>query len=233
MKSLLAASAVLAAFGLSGAHAAATVLTFDGAHGAEVDVADLDFVESLSVVNNDGSAPQDTLVIFDTETDTPNGDGDLVAPFFEAPFDINGTEIFPGGIAIIPDQLDPLADDEGLGGIITFVFSVPVNMDSIRFFDASMAEVTLFSDKGASDEIDSEMMTGLDDVANLPADVNKTAILDLTGYGDVLSIKIDLTGTSGGFDNVSFVATPVPGALPLMIGGVALVGAAARRRRQN
>ncbi|MEM7741480.1 MAG: hypothetical protein AAF225_11850 [Pseudomonadota bacterium] len=233
MKSLLVASAALAAMGLSSAHAAATILTFDGAHGEIVDVANLAFVESIDVVNNDGSAPQDTLVIFDTETNTPNGDGDLLAPFFEAPFDINGTEIFPGGIAIIPDQDDPLADDEALGGIITFVFTVPVTMDSIRFFDASTVEVTLFSDKGSAVEIGSETVTGLDDVVDNPKNVNKTDVLDLSAYVDVLSLQIDLSGTSGGFDNVSFVATPVPGALPLMIGGVALVGFAARRRRQH
>ncbi|MEM6912844.1 MAG: hypothetical protein AAF511_02585 [Pseudomonadota bacterium] len=233
MKSLLVASATLAAMSLSSAHAAATILTFDGAHGEIIDVANLAFVESLDVVNNDGSAPQDTLVIFDTETNTPNGDGDLLAPFFEAPFDINGTEIFPGGIAIIPDQDDPLADDEALGGIITFVFTVPVTMDSIRFFDASTVEVTLFSDKGSAVEIGSEMVTGLDDVVDNPKNVNKTDVLDLSAYVDVLSLQIDLSGTSGGFDNVSFVATPVPGALPLMIGGVALVGFAARRRRQH
>ena len=228
MKRLISALAITAALGFSGAQAAETVLEFEGTHGTIITAADLAFVSDIIVDNGDNSAP-DELVYFDTSL-SGTADDDLEAPFEDVD---DGSSVNPGGVAIIPDQSAPLADDEAKGGIITFVFSVPVVMDSIRFFDASTATVTLFSDADATNAIGSETITGLDDVKDAPKNVNKTGVLDLSGFAPVYAITIDLTGTSGAFDNITFEAVPVPGALPLMLGGVAALTAMGRRRRKS
>ncbi len=230
MKRFISTLGVTAALGFSGAHAAETVLDFDGTHGGDILAEDLAFVSKI-IVDNGGDGP-DKLVYFDTEVGLDNSlplddqDPDLFAPFKDVD---TGDKVRPGGIAIIPDQLAPLADDEGKGGTVTFVFDIPVTMESIRFFDTSKATVKLFSDTALTQEIGEEKIKGLDDQNG----VNQTGVLDLSSFAPVYAITIDMTGTSGGFDNITFEAVPIPGALPLMIGGVAALTAMGRRRRKS
>ncbi|MEM9285528.1 MAG: hypothetical protein AAGA39_06555 [Pseudomonadota bacterium] len=187
----------------------------------------LPFVSSIEVISNGSSS---RLITFDTaeEAAAPSTeDPDLITPFADGEF--------PGDIAIIADDAStPPSDDEAKGGLVEFVFTVPVTMESIKFFDVKEATVKLFSDAAASVQIGTDfVISGLDtNSPTNPGGGNLSEVLDLMDTAGVLSLQIVLN-ESGGFDDITFQPIPVPGALPLMIGGAALLGAAGRRRRQR
>ncbi|MEM6748320.1 MAG: hypothetical protein AAF608_12970 [Pseudomonadota bacterium] len=236
MKQLICAVSVAAV--LSGA-ASASELTFEGLGGEGTPI-DTVVVDGVTIdISVSSSTSFDQAILYDTAS--PVGeDPDLEAPFFNTATGETETADMVGNILIISENddsdgdgsFDP-ADDLGSGGTFTFEFSVLSTVFSMDVLDSKKTTFKFFDENG--DQIGGNVVVGSVDTIDteFPNEMTTVVFGDAgVGISGVKSFTVKLK-ESGGLDDLSFEAIPVPGALPLMIGGAALLGAAGRRRRQR
>lgn len=210
------------------AHAAPVTLTFDSLSAGDVVTGQFPGV-TVSATGGSGQA-----IVFDTDSPT-GGDDDLGSPLTRVGPDEGS--VAAGNVLIISedgDLNDP--DDNGSGGVFTFDFDGVVTFlgfDGVDFTDAGAnLIVTLFDDAG-------DTLFSYDFAANSMASVGDNEYYSFfttvfgSGIAGVALATIELTG-SGAIDNLTFdAAIPVPGALPLLLSGIAGLGFASRRKRKT
>lgn len=238
MKTIASIASAFAALAAS-AQAAPFIIDFEGApEGTQLiapNGALLPNVLDVTVSNANGP---DALIIFDTtEPSNMSEDPDLVDNqngVFTG-FDDPGTpgveqQTF-GNIAVIADQAPfDKADDEGRGGSVVFTLEKVSTLFSLDLLDSKAGTVRFFDINGV--EIAGSMVTlpNVDTTdANFPNLAATVLFNGVSGVAGVKSFEIVLQ-ESGGFDNIVGTAVPIPGALPLMLAGLAAFAALRRRR---
>ena len=234
---ILSACAILSAT-TSSAFAAPILLDFEGfAAGQVIDSEYAGLGVSITTISNGAN---NHGVIFDSrQLNAGEDDADLVGPFDDE--NTVGHDNFePGNILIISDDDGRIncdgisctpADDEALGGSITFDFdsSFDISMTSIDIFDINPAEqaadVSFFDNAG--------LVIATIILGNTGAD-NTYRTIDLTGITGVRRMVVNLYG-SGAIDNLRFdaVPNPLPGAIPLMLTGLVAGGISLRRKKKS
>ena len=216
MKKMLL-TAALAAMTFAGAATAAT-LTFDEfAHG--------DIITSLSLeggvmasVTADGrsSSSPDQAWIFDT-TLSNTRDPDLEGPFTN---DGVNYDIYAGRALIIQEN-NRAPDDDGNGGIISFVFSQAITFLGFDFLDDEY--VTATDNNGNSTTIGRPRGAAFD---------NYHTASGLLNWANVTQLTFDFGHNSGAIDNLRYEVSqiPVPASLPLLLAALGALGFAARRK---
>ena len=221
-------SAAIASAALMGvAHAAPVTITFDGQAAG-------------TIVSNQfpGLSVSGTVfgpMIFDTNNPTGD-DADLGGPFTNVGPNQGSTP--SGNVLIISedgDTSDP--DDNGNGGTFTFTFDNVVTFlgfDGIDFSDANANLIVRLFDTSATE------IFSYDFAADGPGGtVGDNEFFSFfgnvfgAGIAGVATAEIQLTG-SGAVDNLTFDVAdiPVPGALPLLLSGIAGLGFAMRRKKR-
>jgi hypothetical protein len=150
-------------------------------------------------------------MIFDTANVT-GGDPDLV-PLNS----INGAPLTLGKVLILTEDRDASdPDDAAQGGVITVSFDRTIRFLGIDFLDDEI--ITVSDNMGRSV---TSTTTNDNDIERI--DVDWAGVTDLT---------IDLDN-SGAIDNLRFEVAPVPlpGALPLLLGGMGAFAVARARRK--
>ncbi|MEO0881035.1 MAG: hypothetical protein AAFY22_15150, partial [Pseudomonadota bacterium] len=231
-------SFVAAAAVMSGAASATTVVeTFDALGLGEGDAVNTFSFGTVSTVAN---APgEDQAIIFDTNDDT-NGDGDLRGLFTRVTgVDGSGDLILGennvdlGNVLIISEGAasSPAPDDNRNGGVITLTFNEAVTFIGFDAIDTGedALTVTLLGADGmelgsivADLDLDQNDNVGTD---GDPLTQNFFASFIAAGGGiaGVVTAVFDFGTNSGAIDNIVFQTAeiPVPGAIPLLISGIA------------
>ncbi|MEO1657094.1 MAG: hypothetical protein AAFR65_05185 [Pseudomonadota bacterium] len=236
MKQLLVAGAALAAFGLTGANAAQTVVDFSGLGPAGTQINALPGGVTVSVVS---PGNPDQAILFDTNNPT-GGDTDLASDFAPVGSTSEADETEDLGFVLIiaedlvlQDGTDIVADpdDKAAGGTFVFDFSLPTTFEAITLADTKPGVLFEGFEVGNNTGIADFSFTYMGDLDN-DGSLNFFDDLTFAGWTNLASLEITLPD-SGAIDNFTYTAVPVPGALPLMMGGAALLTAAGRRRRQR
>lgn len=189
-------------------------------------------VDVETVANPGGFGP---AVAFDTNN-AANGDFDLEAPVERAS---TGDVVDLGNVLIIPDDLSPLSDS-GAGGTITFDFGQAITFNSIDVIDAGSFEISFLDAAGDVFESSIFSATGLDTTGT------ETALFDTFTFNlaNVYGIIFDFgpssissavnSASSGGIDNLVFevAEVPIPGAIPLLLTGIAGLRVASRKKKK-
>ena len=216
---------VVSAF-LFSTSASALVLDFEG-FGAGTIIDDEYFTTfgvTISAMGV-GSAP-DVAVVFDSNNPT-GGDSDLMAPFAPGPGNPFGPSS-PGNLLILQENgpctptMCPDPDDQGANpaGTISFVFSDPVLIESLDFFDIEGSEpgdVVLFNAAGG--------VLATFPIPGTDGDLQWQRLF--MNVGNVAAVDINMGG-SGAIDNLQF-AVPLPAGLPLLLSALGLLGLNRRR----
>ena len=234
---ILSACAILSAT-TSAAFAAPILLDFEGfAAGQVIDSEYAGLGVTITTISNGAN---NHGVIFDSrQLNAGEDDADLVGPFDDET--TAGHDNFePGNILIISDDDGRItcdgisctpADDEALGGSITFDFDsgFDISMTSIDIFDINngeqAADVSFFDNSG--------LLIGMTILLGNTGADNTYRTIDLTGIIGVRRMVVNLYG-SGAIDNLRFdaIPNPIPGAIPLMLTGLVAGGISMRRKKK-
>jgi len=219
--------------------AVASVALMGAAHAAPVTI-DFEGPAAGTVVSNQfaGVTVSGTAfgpMIFDTNNPT-GGDSDLGSPLTNAGPDQGSTAA--GNVLIISeDGNSNNPDDNGNGGTLTFDFDSVVTFlgfDGVDFTDGNANLIVRLFDTSATE------IFSYDFAADGPGiDVGDNEFFSFfsnvfgAGIAGVASATIQLTG-SGAVDNLSFdvADVPIPGALPLLLSGIAGLGFSMRRKKR-
>lgn len=212
--------------------ASAAVLDFEGFDPGRI--IDSEYAPDVAITAINFSSGPDVAVIFDTTDSNPaGGDFDLVAPFDSADPDLPD-QYFPGNVLIIQERDDcdfgsgfcAVPDDEGSrpAGIIEFVFSQDVILDSLDFFDIEFEENNRSPNSQIHlyDALGNEVDRGLWFVPSTGGD-NTWTRLDFGGVSGVRRLIIEMGG-SGAIDDLSYQVVPAPAAIWLFGSAIALLG---------
>lgn len=238
MRNLIIAAASLAA--MTGAANAGNVL-YDFEDQSAGAVITTQYAPLLTVsANSNGS--YDQAMIFDTDNYT-GGDSDLDAPFnTSTPGGLDGYE--PGKVLIISedgDANDP--DDEARGGSLRFNFSEVVEFLDIDIFDVDYGETVSLSLYNGASLVYSVSIPGNPYIG----DGRYLSFAETFLYYEGMSLADYLGGpalitrlkvrfsASGAIDNllINTSEIPIPGALPLLLSGLAGLGFASRNRKKK
>lgn len=244
-KLLLSAAAGAAA--MAGA-ASAAVVTEGFESFNEADPVNTFSFGTVSTVANDPG--EDQAIIFDTNDDT-NGDGDLRGLFTRV-VGVDGsgdrivgeTDVDLGNVLIISEGAasSVTPDDNGTGGVITFTFNEAVTFIGFDAIDTGEDAliVTLLGAGGATlGTIVADLPLDQGDNIGLdgdPTTQNFFASFVAAGGGveGVVTAIFDFGSNSGAIDNLIFdtAEVPIPGAIPLLISGIAGIRLASRKKRK-
>lgn len=171
----------------------------------------------------------DQAFAFDTNNFTGN-DTDLVSDFPNAsnPLITKDLGIIaviggPGGSA--SGSAGPTPNDEARGGTITFSFDRLVNILSFDYVDteagSNVLNVSAFDDSNGLIGTSGALIAG-----------NGQFDTFTNGFLGVRTLVFDFGG-SGGLDNIKITPVPLPAALPLLAGGLGILGFLGWRRKQR
>lgn len=233
---------------IAGAAQAATIDFETFAEGEIVTAGALPGVSALTVDTPGGN---DFLIVYDSSSPV-GADPDLEQPFTNAESEatLSGgggmfsflddavlAEFNPGKIGIFANDNSDCSsgtsctppDDAPNGGMVTFELDRIMFFNSIDLFDIESggAEITLT----LSDMVTEVVFTvgGFD--TNGPTGNKGVRVLADAAIA-ISKIKINFMGISGAFENINLSEVPVPGALPLLLSGIAGLGFASRRRKK-
>lgn len=233
---------------IAGAAQAATIDFESFAEGEIVTASALPGVSALTV---DTPAGNDFLIVYDSSPPV-GADTDLEQPFTNAESEATLGGADAGMFSFLddavlaefnPDKIGIFAndgsdcssgtsctppDDAPNGGMVTFELDRIMFFNSIDLFDIESggAEITLT----LSDMVTEVVFTvgGFD--TNGPPNKGVRVLADAAIA--ISKIKINFMGISGAFENINLSEIPVPGALPLLLSGIAGLGFASRRRKK-
>lgn len=216
-------AASVALFGV--AHATPVVIDFEGASAGDIVSNQLPGVTVSGTVFG--------AMIFDTNNPT-GGDNDLGGPLTRVGPDFGS--VAGGNVLIISedgDSSDP--DDNASGGIFTFDFDQAVTFlgfDGVDFTDSGANLIVRLFDTSATEVFTYDF--GAESMAEVGDNEFYSFFGNVFGAGiaGIATATIELTG-SGAIDNLTFdvADVPIPGAIPLLISGIAGLGFAARRKK--
>ncbi|MEM1046931.1 MAG: hypothetical protein AAGL24_12285 [Pseudomonadota bacterium] len=226
-------SAIAISAMLSAGSAAASTVGFEGFASDDPINAILFGDGTSATVVTDSNRPGangglDQAFAFDTNNFTGN-DTDLVSSFTNASDpgitkDLGIVAVIggPGGSA--PGSAAPTPNDEARGGTITFTFDRLVDVLSFDYVDTEAGgnelNVSAFDDNGL--------------IGTSGALVAGDGQFDTftAGFLGVRSLVFNFGG-SGALDNIKITPVPLPAALPLLAGGLGILGFLGWRRRQR
>ncbi len=218
---------------LAAGSAAASTVGFEGfSRGDPIDA--IVFGDgTVATVVTDSNRPVadgglDQAFAFDTNNFTGN-DTDLVSDFPNAsnPLvtkDLGIVAVIGGPGATRPGSAGPTPNDEARGGTITFSFDRLVDVLSFDYVDTEAGgnelNVTAFDDNGL--------------VGTSGALIAGDGQFDTftAGFLGVRTLVFNFGG-SGALDNIKITPVPLPAALPLLAGGLGILGFLGWRRRQR
>ncbi|MFG5383046.1 VPLPA-CTERM sorting domain-containing protein [Yoonia sp. R2-816] len=217
MTKMLLISAI-AALGLA-VQAPAATLTFDEfSHGDVITSLNLEGGVTATVsANGRSSSSPDQAWIFDT-TLSNTRDRDLEGPFTN---DGVNYDIYAGRALIIQENnIGP--DDDGNGGIITFVFSQAITFLGFDFLDDETVRAS--DNNGNLTRVGRPTGSAFD---------NYHTSSGLLNWANVTQLTFDFGRNSGAIDNLRYEVSqiPVPASLPLMLVALGGLGFMARRRK--
>ncbi|MEM8775327.1 MAG: VPLPA-CTERM sorting domain-containing protein [Pseudomonadota bacterium] len=163
-------------------------------------------------------------VIFDTNNVT-GGDFDLGSPVTNVD---NAADVRNFGNVLIVQE-NAGAPDDAVGGTLTFVFDNPIILESIALLDVEEG-TSIFDEDGqiATGGVDN---SGLVNAAGDGDGPNQFIEFTFTNES-LTTLTVDFAG-SGAVGEFRASVVPVPAALPLLIGGLGLMGYVGRRRKKS
>lgn len=211
----ISALAVAAAFSFGAGSAGASIIDFDDGTTGSIFASDtFGGLVTASAISN----PTNKLALFDAECGgAPSGcsgnDPDLFKPG-------------QGNVLIIQENHGSEPDDDAGGGTFVFDFLLPVLLNSITLLDWDRGNLTLdflFND-GSTDST----------VFSSPHGENALGTLLFPSLGEKNLVQLKLTTRDSlAVAELDVTPVPVPGALPLLIGGLGALALAGRRRRRR
>ena len=235
----LAASAAL----IGSASATPLILDFESlSEGTAITTGNTPGASSITVTDSSAGTNAGTVVAYDTGPGGSNADLDLEQPIAPAPisgpddvefstsdnFSVLDADDLPanafaglGNIGIFQNNATTAANDDPSGGILNIALDGLQIFESIDFVDlnsstANAVTVTLtLADMVSTVAFE---ISGFDTDGSEPENFAARVIADVDYL--VSSIQIEFLG-SGAFDNVTFSEVPLPGAVWLMIAGLA------------
>lgn len=210
------------------AHAASTVIDFEGPNYnsnpiTQIYDADGFLRGTVSVTGGINEA-----WVYDTNPPV-GADPDLEAPFYDAAQRARGNfdPLNPGNALIIQENPGSIPDDNARGGIMTFEFFDPVDVYNLTLLDASRGNVTVsaFDAGGALIGTNKNLFNG--DTNRAP---NYYEVLELSYLG-VSTLKLNLHRVSGAVDNIKISAVPLPAAFWLFGSAILAFGVVTRRKQ--
>ena len=216
----------------SSAHATTVVIDFeDQVAGTIID----DEYSQYFTVTTNSNGTNDAAVIFDTDNPTGN-DHDLESPF--SPYNGVGGNLIAGNALIISEDARGVscnavsctpADDEGRGGVISFMFNEAVTFLGLDALDITDSRASF---RVAFYSLDNLLLSSI----TAPSGVGDNEFISLVDNAITNVGRVDfLFGGSGAIDNIRFetpaTAVSAPGTLALVMSS--LVGYGAMRRRKK
>lgn len=165
---------------------------------------------------SDGNA--EGVAVFDTTCvgNACNGDTDLVPA-------VQGENGIEGNVLILQEPNVARPDDDLDGGLFVLTLT---SGSAFRFTGASAIDDTDFEFGTRVNGTDT--FFGAISLSSNSETGSTTFNSNVVQVGDSILVR---TFGSGGFDSLVLTAVPVPAALPLMLGGLAGLGALSRRRK--
>ncbi len=227
VKNLFAAGLAAALICSAPAHAASTVIDFEGANYSTNPITDI--YDAAGFLRGSVSVAGGVNQAWVYDTNPPVGeDPDLEAPFYDAAQRSSGNfdPLRPGNALIIQEN-NSIPDDNARGGIMTFDFFAPVDVYSLTLLDASRGNVTISAFDAGGSLIGSNNNLFNGDTNSAP---NYYEVVQLSYLG-VAQLQLDFDHVSGAVDNIKISAVPLPAAFWLFGSAIAAFGVVARRKQ--
>lgn len=206
------------------AHATSTFIDFEGANYSTNPVTQIYDADGFLRGTVSVTGGINEAWIYDT-TPPVGADPDLEAPFYDAANRPNLTGGLNPGNALIIQENRRRPDDNARGGVMTFEFFNPVDVDNLTLLDASRGNVTIsaFDINDLLIGTNTNLFDG--DTNGAP---NFYEVVSLSYLG-VSRLELDFTNVSGAVDNIEISAVPLPAAFWLFGSAIAAFGFVARR----
>jgi hypothetical protein len=226
-RNLFAAALTAALICSAPAHATSTFIDFEGANYSTNPVTQIYDANGLLRGTVSVTGGINEAWIYDT-TPPVGADPDLEAPFYDAAQRASGNfdPLSPGNVLIIQENRHT-PDDNARGGVMTFEFFNPVDVENLTLLDASRGNVTISAFDADNLLIGTNNNLYNGDTNGAP---NFYEVVSLSYLG-VTRLELDFSNVSGAVDNIQISAVPLPAAFWLFGSVIAAFGFVARRKQ--